>query len=196
MEEMDDSHGRFRVRRGELEIEFEGPNFIQEYKAALEHLHIVDGAQTTLGDTDFEVSPRREAKQPKSSASPPEPSGALSYVEMAKEESAKANQEYDLENPGPSPPQSHIDQSEDLLFRALARATHRPEQETPAPSAEQGSEHKHETPAPSAERGSEHKEGSKPLFDDKKPESEGAVPSDKYPDERFKEILKRMGLST
>ncbi len=175
-----------------MEIEFEGPNFLQEYKAALEHLHIVDGAQTTLGDTDFEVSPKHEAKHHKAPASPSEPSGALSYVEMAKEEREKEEREeerekaepvYDLENPGPTPTQEgQVNPAEDLLFRALARATKHPEPESAPPPAEQSSEQK---------------EGSKPMFDDKKtPETEGAVPTDKYPNDRFKEILKRMGLAT
>ena len=35
----------------------------------------------------------------------------------------------------------------------------------------------------------------KPLFQDKPPESEGAVPKDKYSDDKFKDILKRLGLS-
>ena len=47
---MSDSHGRFRVRMRELEIEYEGPDFVQEYKAALEYLGMMGGAQTRLED--------------------------------------------------------------------------------------------------------------------------------------------------
>ncbi len=194
-----------------MEIEYEGPNLVQEYRAALEYLNIVDGAQTRLGDTESEVSPRRVMKPPTALASPPEPSVALSYVEMARRESEPAPPPpaFDMEGQSPnstqapemslSNPDEGGNQSEDLLFKALARAARRPGGE----SAEEGAEERtEESGVQSGEQTAEPAAESKPLFQDRplfqdKPaESEGAVPKEKYTDDKFKGILKRLGLSS
>src|SRR6266550_1847637 len=67
---MSDSLGRFRVRKGELEIEYEGPDLIREYKAALAYLGIVSGAQTRLEDTGFEALPKQAVKHQAASHPP------------------------------------------------------------------------------------------------------------------------------
>ena len=212
MEKISDQHGRFRVRRGELEIEYEGPNLVQEYQAALHYLNIVDGAQTRLGNTEAEVMPKHVMKPQPVIASSPEPSVALSYVEMARRESAPPPPAaFDMEGQGPNStqapvslgnPDEGVNPSEDLLFKALARAARRPgrerEEESPAQSGEERTEEsalqsEEQTAEPAAEPKPSFQE--KPLFQDKPPESEGAVPKDKYSDDKFKSILKRLGLS-
>jgi len=206
VEKISDQHGRFRVRRGELEIEYEGPNLVQEYRAALQYLNIVDGAQTRLGNTESEVMPKRAVKPPTALASPPEPSVALSYVEMARRESEPAPPPaFDIEGQGPDSmqasemslgnPDEGANPSEDLLFKALARAARRPGGESAEESAEERTEQSAEqTAEPAADSKSSFQE--KPLFQDKPTESEGAVPKEKYTDEKFKGILKRLGLSS
>jgi len=210
VEKISDQHGRFRVRRGELEIEYEGPNLVQEYNAALHYLNIVDGAQTRLGNTESEVMPKRVMKPQPAPASPPEPSVALSYVEMAKIETERAQPPaFDIEGQGPNSmqapevslgnPDEGVNASEDLLFKALARASRRPGRESAEESAEERTE---ESAVQSAEQTAESEVEpktsfqEKPLFQDKPTESEGAVPKEKYTDEKFKGILKRLGLSS
>ena len=50
------------MKRGEVEIEYEGINFIQEYRATLVYLGIVGGSKTKLEDTGFEAPPNRVVK--------------------------------------------------------------------------------------------------------------------------------------
>ena len=204
MEKISDQHGRFRVRRGELEIEYEGPNLVQEYKAALHYLNIVDGVQTRLGNTEAEVMPKLLMKPQPSMASSPEPSVALSYVEMARRDSAQSQPAYDIEGHGQSSthasemsasnPNEVVNPSEDLLFKALARASGHRERESVEEKAEPMAEPMEEPQEEPAEE-AKPKLQDKPLFQDKPPESEGAVPKDKYSDDKFKDILKRLGLS-
>ncbi len=194
-----------------MEIEYEGPNLVQEYRAALEYLNIVDGAQTRLGDTESEGKPKHVMKPQAALAPTPEPSVALSYVEMARRESEPAPPPpaFDMEGQSPnstqapemslSNPDEGGNQSEDLLFKALARAARRPGGE----SAEEGAEERtEESGVQSGEQTAEPAAESKPLFQDRplfqdKPaESEGAVPKEKYTDDKFKGILKRLGLSS
>jgi len=193
-----------------LEIEYEGPNLMQEYRAALQYLNIADGVQTRLENTESEVMPRR-VKPPTALASPPEPSVALSYVEMAKMETERSSPppSFDIEGQGPnsllapemsmSNPDEGVNPSEDLLFKALARASRRPGRESAEESAEERTEEiavrsEERTAEPAVESKPSFQE--KPLFQDKPTESEGAVPKEKYTDEKFKDILKRLGLSS
>ena len=185
-----------------MEIEYEGPNLVQEYNAALHYLNIVDGAQTRLGNMESEVMPKRVMKPQPAPASPPEPSVALSYVEMAKMETERAQPPaFDIEGQGPNSmqapevslgkPDEGVNASEDLLFKALARASRRPGRESAEESAVQSAE---QTAEPTVEPKPSFQE--RPLFQDKPTESEGAVPKEKYTDEKFKGILKRLGLSS
>jgi hypothetical protein len=209
VEKISDQHGRFRVRRGELEIEYEGPNLVQEYRAALHYLNIVDGVQTRLGNTESESMPKRVMKPSAALASPPEPSVALSYVEMAKMETERSSPPaFDIEGQGPtsmqapetslSNPDVGVNPSEDLLFKALARAARRPGRDGAEESAEERTEEIAVESGETAEQAAESKPSfqEKPLFQDKPTESEGAVPKEKYTDEKFKGILKRLGLSS
>jgi hypothetical protein len=208
VEKISDQHGRFRVRRGELEIEYEGPDIVQEYRAALKYLNIVDGDQTRLGSSESEVMPKRVMKPHPVMTPTPEPSVALSYVEMARQESAQATPPaYDIEGQGQQSmqaPETSLSSteggnaSEDLLFKALARASHRPGRESVEENTEERREERsvhdaEQTAEPATESKPSFQE--KPLFQDKPTESEGAVPKEKYTDEKFKGILKRLGLS-
>ena len=214
-----------------MEIEYEGPNFVQEYRAALEYLNIADGVQTRLGDTENEFMPKHMQMKPQKAlpSSPPPPAAApvltlesmgihLDKPKPAEEESEPAHSEYDLENPGlgsmqssseesamESHPDGGLDSSESLLFRALERASRGSSRETstrepveeerkPEPKVEE-SKPLFEDKPPQTE-GAVPSSNTRPLFEDKPPQTEGAVPPDKLSDDRFKGILKRLGLAT
>src|SRR5437879_1960993 len=103
---MSDSHGRFRVRRGEVEIEYEGPNFIQEYQAALAYFGIVFGAQTRLEDVSSETLPVPVMEPQTASHSPESPTLMLSGIQRPKMERGLEMPVFGLPSPGPALHQS------------------------------------------------------------------------------------------
>jgi hypothetical protein len=181
---MSDSHGRFRVRRGELEIEYEGPNLIQEYRAALAYLGFVDGAQTRLEDTGFEALPERAVKAQTAPHLPISLATSPSGMQTTMMESELEKSEVGLESRGLSSQESErsASRSEDanpshgLLFSVLGRA-----------NQDSGRENEHQSTEPKTE--------TYPSLEKITHNSDGAVPGEMLIDGKFKDVLKRLGLA-
>jgi hypothetical protein len=181
---MSDSHGRFRVRRGEVEIEYEGPNFIQEYKATLAYFGIVFGAQTRLEDASSETLPVPVMEPKTASHSLESPTLMLSGIQRPKMESDLQRPGFGLGSPGPTLHQSDISTSKGeranpsrgLVFNMLARPNQLLESETGLQSTEQQKE-------------------TKPLIENRSHNEEVAYPTGMANDDKFKDVLKRLGLA-
>ena len=181
---MTDSHGRFRVRRGEVEIEYEGPNFIQEYKAALAYFGIVVGAQTRLEDVSSETLPVPAMEPQTASHSRESPTLMLSGIQRPKMERGLERPGFGLGSPGPTLHQSDNSTSKGekahpsrgLVFNMIARPNQLLESETGLQSTEQ-------------------KKETKPLIENRFHNAEGAYPTGIANDDEFKDVLKRLGLA-
>jgi hypothetical protein len=180
---MSESHGRFKVRKGEVEIEYEGVDFIQEYKAALAYFGITRGAQTRLGDSASETQPER-AMKPQASSHPVEPPALwFSGVQRPEFASEVKKPESSFESPGPTLHQPENPASEGkeasashgLVFDVLTRGSQRTERKTEL-----------QTPEP---------KDTKPSTEDRSPNGEGAYPTGMENDNKFKDVLKRLGLA-
>jgi hypothetical protein len=181
---MSDSHGRFRVKRGELEIEYEGPGFVEEYNAALSYLGILRGAQSRLEDVGFEAIPKQAVERQSASHPPMKLAPLLSGTrgskvgtEFEKSEFGIESQGHSLKEYGSSPSQGkQAEQTQFLQFNTHSHESRRPEKETEPQSAE---------PARETNR----------LFEGKSRDAEGVVPSGKLNDDKFTSVLKKLGLS-
>ena len=166
------------MRRGDLEIEYEGANFVQEYGAALRYLGIADKARTGMEERESQpavinrgpsaIDPSLSRSAPPSSPSP---------IIMSKVGSGESTREHGLESHGLdsiAPPERKAGDtpeggaaSEETPFDAFLRRVAR----GPKGSGEKA-EPKAET-APAA--------------------SEGATPTTPG-DDKYKEVLKRLGM--
>jgi len=175
---MNSPNGRFRVRRGDLEIEYEGVNFVQEYGAALRYLGIADEAQTRLEETESQPADiNRGHSAIGSSLSPSAPSSSPSPIVMSKVGSGESTGEHDLDNHGLDsigPPERKADDNteagaapEETPFDAFLRRVAR------------GPKGSGERAEPKAESG--------------QAASEGATPTTPG-DDKYKEVLKRLGM--
>jgi hypothetical protein len=181
---MSDSHGRFRVRRGEVEIEYEGPNFIQEYRAALAYFGIVIGAQTRLEDVSPETLPVPAMEPQTASHSHESPTLMLSGIQRPKMESDFQRPGFGLGSPGPILHQSDnstsrgekAHPSRGLVFNIVARPNQLLESETGLQSTELRKE-------------------TKPLIENISHNAEAAYPTGMANDDKFKDVLKRLGLA-
>jgi hypothetical protein len=166
-----------------LEIEFEGPGFIQEYKAALAYLGIAGGAQTRLEDTGFDALPKQAVKHQAASHPPMTLAPLLSSMKGSKVESEFEKSEFGIESQGHSLQEyeSSASQSEAakpsqyLQFSVLGRDDQLHERGVQPQSTERTKE-------------------TNPPFEIKSDRKEGAFPSGMN-DEKFKDVLKRLGLS-
>jgi len=189
--QMTTPNGRFRVRRGDLEIEYEGPNFGKEYVDALRYLGIADKAQIDLDETESlrahtNSGPPAIGPSLSTSALPSSPS-AIIVSTAGGVESTRA---HDLESHGldsSSPPERKADDtteagapSEETPFDAFLRRIAR---------APEGSEERAE---PKAKSGLSVSEDATPTAPGRSI-SEGATPSGQG-DDKYKEVLKRLKL--
>ena len=180
---MSEAHGRFKVRKGEVEIEYEGFNFIQEYKAALAYFGIMSGAQTRLEGSAPETQPERAMKP--QTASHPLESPALWFSGIQRPEVASdlKQPEFGFESPGATlhQPKNSATESQEagpsqgLVFNVLTRANQRAEREIEL-----------ESPEPKQ---------TKPSTESASPNGEGAYPTGMAGDDKFKDVLKRLGLA-
>jgi len=181
---MSDSHGRFRVRRGEVEIEYEGPNFIQEYRAALAYFGIVFGAQTRLEDASSETLPKPVVKPQTASHSPESPTLMLSGIQRPKMEIELERPAFGLRSPGQTLRQSETSTSKGveanaslgLVFNVLNRANQRLERETVSQSPER-------------------QQKTDSRIENRSHDAEGTYPTGMANDDKFKDVLKRLGLA-
>src|SRR5437016_13545148 len=118
---MSDSQGRFRVRRGELEIEYEGPDFVREYRAALAYIGIAGGAQTRLEDAGFEALPEQGAKHQAASHPPMTLAPLLSRTDGPTTSPSPTL----LESGNSASKSEEAKTSFDLMFDAMGRANQR-----------------------------------------------------------------------
>jgi hypothetical protein len=166
--------GRFRVRRGEMEIEYEGLNFGQEYRAALRYLGIADEAQTGL--EEMESQPADTNRGPSAigaSLSPSALPSSPSPIMVPKVGSGESIREHELESPrldSIDPPERKADDateagapSDETPFDAFLRRIAR---------GPKGREEKAES-----EQGA----------------GQGATPTTQG-DDKYKEVLKRLGI--
>jgi len=173
---MTSPNGRFRVRRGDLEIEYEGVNFVQEYGAALRYLGIADEAQTRLEETEPQPAEINRGTSKIGAPLPPSQSSSPSPILMSKAGSGESTRERGLESPGldsNAPPERNAGGSEagaaseetpfDAFLRRIARG----------PKGGGGS--------------------AEPMPESGQPASEGATPTAPG-DDKYKEVLKRLGI--
>jgi hypothetical protein len=93
-------NGRFRVRRGDLEIEYEGVNFVQEYGAALRYLGFAE-AQTRLEETEPQPAENnRSGSAIRASSSPSASPSSPPPILISKAGSGESTREDDLESRG------------------------------------------------------------------------------------------------
>jgi hypothetical protein len=181
---MDDSHGRFRVRRGEVEIEYEGINFVQEYRAALAYFGIETGVQTRLEDASSETLPEPIMKPQTASHSAESPALMLSGIQRPKMESELERPAYGLRSRSPTTHQSERSTSKGveanaplgLVFNVLDRTNQRFERETVSQSPEQ-------------------EQNTDSSIENRAHEEAEAYPTGMAKDDKFKDVLKRLGLA-
>ena len=182
---MDDSYGRFRVKRGEVEIEYEGINFVQEYRAALAYFGMVAGAQTRLGDASSEILAKPVMKPQTASHSSEAPTLMFSGIQRPKMESELERPASGLRGPGPTLQHSETSSTKGveanaslgLVFNGLDRANQRVERETVSQNPEQ----KQETDS---------------LIENTPHDAPETYPTGMAKDDKFKDVLKRLGLAT
>ena len=163
-----------------MEIEYEGLNFGQEYRAALRYLGIADEAQTGLeetesqpADTDTDRGPSANGASLSPSALPSSPSPIM----VPKVGSGESMREHELESPrldSIDPPERKADDateagapSDETPFDAFLRRIAR---------GPKGREERAETKAESGQAA-----------------GQGATPTTQG-DDKYKEVLKRLGI--
>jgi hypothetical protein len=175
---MTSSNGRFRVRRGDVEIEYEGVDFVQEYGAALRYLGIADKPRTGMAERESQPADINRGPSANSLLSPPSvaPSSSSPIV-MSKLGSGESTREHDLESTGLDsigPPERQAGETTEAAARS---------DETPFDAflrrVSQG------------RKGSE--ERAEPKVESGEPASEG-VTLPAQGDEKYKEVLKRLGI--
>ena len=168
------------MSKGDMEIEYEGLNFGQEYGAALRYLGITDEAQTGFEETESKAAEINKGPSAiGASLSPPAQSSSPSRIMMSKVGSGESTREHDLESPGLDsidPPERQADDTteagapSDLTpFDAFLRRV------------AQGPRGGGERAEPKAESG--------------EAAGQGATPTTQG-DDKYKEVMKRLGIQS
>ena len=166
------------MSRGDMKIEYEGPNIGQEYDAALRYLGIADEAQTGLEERESKAADiNRGPSAIGASLSLSPPPSSPSRIMMSKVGSGESTREHDLETPGLDsidPPERRADDTTeagtpsdltpfDSFLRRIAR----------------GPKGGGERAEPKAESG--------------QAAGQGATPTTQG-DDKYKEVMKRLGI--